>query len=93
MTIKDLNPSIVWNNFYLLTRQPRPSKHEEKVREFLVEWGKEHGIDTQADKTGNVIMRAPATPGYEKCKGVILQAHMDMVPQKVATSRRSPATR
>lgn len=86
MTIKDLNPSIVWNNFYLLTRQPRPSKHEEKVREFLLEWGKEHGIDTQADKTGNVIMRAPATPGYEKCKGVILQAHMDMVPQKVATS-------
>ena len=86
MTIKDLQPAIVWNNFYLLTRQPRPSKHEEKVREFLLKWGKEKGIETFADETGNVIMRAPATPGYENRKGVILQAHMDMVPQKVASS-------
>lgn len=86
MTIKDLNPSIVWNNFYLLTQQPRPSKHEEKVREFLLQWGKEHGIETFADKTGNVVMRKPATPGFENRKGVILQAHMDMVPQKVSSS-------
>lgn len=85
--IKDLNPSVVWNNFYLLTRQPRPSKHEEKVRAFLLQWGKEHGIETFADETGNVIMRAPATPGYENRRGVILQAHMDMVPQKIASSR------
>ena len=86
MTIKDLNPGIVWNNFYLLTQQPRPSKHEEKVRAFLLQWGKEKGIDAFADETGNVIMRVPATPGYENRKGVILQAHMDMVPQKIATS-------
>ena len=84
MTIKDLNPKIVWNNFYLLTQCPRPSKHEEVVREFLLSWGKEHGVDVSADKTGNVIMRAPATKGYEKRRGVILQAHMDMVPQKTA---------
>ena len=87
MTIKELNPSIVWNNFYQLTQQPRPSKHEEKVREFLLKWGKEHNIDTRTDDTGNVIMRVPATPGYENRKGIILQGHMDMVPQKVASSK------
>lgn len=83
-TIKDLSPKNVWNNFYLLTQQPRPSKHEEKVREFLLKWGKEKGVDVKADETGNIIMKAPATPGYEKKRGVILQAHMDMVPQKTA---------
>ena len=83
-TIKDLQPQNVWNNFYLLTRQPRPSKHEEKVRAFLLEWARERGIDAFADETGNVIMRAPATKGYENRRGVIFQAHMDMVPQKTA---------
>ena len=82
MTIKDLQPSIVWNNFYNITRIPRPSKHEEKIREYLLDWGKEHGLETFADKTGNVIIKVPATKGYEHLKGVVLQAHMDMVPQK-----------
>ena len=80
--IKDLKPALVWNNFYQLTRQPRPSKHEEKVRAFLLKWGKEHKVETFADATGNVIMKVPATPGYENRKTVILQGHMDMVPQK-----------
>ncbi len=80
--IQNLKPTIVWNNFYLLTRQPRPSKHEEKVRKFLLDWGKEHGVDTRTDATGNIIMKVPATPGYENRKTVILQGHMDMVPQK-----------
>ena len=82
MTIKELNPASVWGNFYQLTQQPRPSKHEEKVRAFLLAWAAERGIEAFADETGNVIMRAPATPGYENRKGVILQGHMDMVPQK-----------
>ncbi len=81
-TIKDLKPALVWNNFYQLTRYPRPSKHEEKVRAFLLKWGKEHGVESFADATGNVIMKVPATPGYENRKTVILQGHMDMVPQK-----------
>ena len=81
-TIKDLKPALVWNNFYQLTRYPRPSKHEEKVREFLLKWGKEHKVETFADATGNVIMKVPATAGYENRKTVILQGHMDMVPQK-----------
>jgi len=84
MTINDLEPKIVFGNFYGITRQPRPSKHEEKIRQYLLEWGKNHGVETFADETGNVIMRVPATPGYENRKGVILQGHMDMVPQKNA---------
>lgn len=84
MTIKDLQPNIVWNNFYGLTRCPRPSKHEEAARKFILEWAAERGIDAEADETGNVIIRVPATPGYENRKGVIMQVHMDMVPQKTA---------
>ena len=84
MTIKDLQPAVVWNNFYGLTRCPRPSKHEEIVRQHLLDWAKEHKVEAFADETGNVIMRVPATPGYENRKGVILQGHMDMVPQKTA---------
>ena len=86
-SIKDLEPKIVWNNFHALTQIPRPSKHEEKVQAFLLEWGKSHGIETQRDDTGNIIFRVPATPGYEDRRGVILQGHMDMVPQKVAGSK------
>lgn len=84
MTIKDLQPAIVWNNFYGLTRCPRPSKHEEIVREHILKWAKERNIDAAADETGNIIMRIPATKGYENRKGVVLQGHMDMVPQKTA---------
>lgn len=84
MTIKDLNPTLVWNNFYALTQCPRPSKHEEAVREYILKWAKEKDIDAFADETGNIIIRVPATPGYEDRKGVILQGHIDMVPQKTA---------
>ena len=84
MTIKDLKPAVVWNNFYSLTRCPRPSKHEEIVRKFLLDWAAERKIEAFADDTGNVIMRIPATPGYENLKTVVLQGHMDMVPQKNA---------
>ena len=84
MTIKDLQPSIVWNNFYSITRCPRPSKHEEIIRKFLLDWAKQHKIEAFTDETGNVIMRVSATPGYEKLKTVVLQGHMDMVPQKNA---------
>lgn len=84
MTIKDLQPKAVWENFYGLTQVPRPSKHEGKVQEYLLKWGEEHGVDVRRDDTGNIIFSAPATPGYENRKGVIMQAHMDMVPQKTA---------
>lgn len=86
MAIKDLKPAVVWNNFHALTQIPRPSKHEEKVQEFLLEWGKTHGVEVMRDDTGNIIFRAPATPGMENRRGVILQGHMDMVPQKTGDS-------
>ena len=81
-----MKPSVVWNNFHALTQIPRPSKHEEKVQEFLLEWGKTHGVEVMRDDTGNIIFRAPATPGMENRRGVILQGHMDMVPQKTGDS-------
>ncbi len=82
MDIIDLNPKRVWKHFYSLTRIPRPSKKEEKIRAFLAEYGKKLGLETIVDEIGNVIIRKPATPGMENRKGIILQAHMDMVPQK-----------
>ena len=86
MNIQDLEPKVVWQNFYALTQIPRPSKHEGKVIEYLYNWGKSHGFETIKDETGNIIIRVPATPGCEKMKGVILQGHMDMVPQKTSDS-------
>ncbi len=86
MSIKDLEPKVVWGNFYGLTQIPRPSKHEGKVIEYLLNWGKEHNVEVFKDETGNVIFRAPATPGFENRRGVILQGHMDMVPQKTSDS-------
>ena len=81
-TIKDLEPKELWNNFYSLTQCPRPSKHEEIVRAMLVEFAKEHQLECEVDEIGNIIMRKPATKGMENRRGVILQAHVDMVPQK-----------
>ena len=81
-TILQLAPQNVWKYFYSLTQIPRPSGHVEKVTEFLVNFGKSLGLESFVDEVGNVIIRKPATPGMENRKGVILQAHMDMVPQK-----------
>ena len=84
MTIKDLDPQLVWKNFYGLTQVPRPSKHEEKITSYLYNWGVSRGFETIVDNQpiGNVIIRKPATPGCENMKGVILQGPMDMVAQQ-----------
>ena len=79
MTIKDFNPALVWNIFDQITKVPRPSKKEEKIREYLVNFAKEHGIEYKTDAIGNVAMFRPATKGYENAPRVILQGHMDMV--------------
>ena len=81
MTIKDLEPKELWSNFDALTKCPRPSKHEEVVRDFLVNWAKKNKIACRVDGVGNVIMSKPATKGMENVHPVVLQAHMDMVPQ------------
>ena len=82
--IQNLDPQVVWKNFYALTRIPRPSKHEELAVEYMYNWGVSHGLETIKDEVGNIIIRKPATPGCENMKGVILQGHIDMVPQKNA---------
>jgi len=82
--ITTLQPGEIWKNFYELTQIPRPSKHEGTIREFIVAFGNKLGLETSVDDTGNVIIRKKASSGMENRHGVILQAHLDMVPQKNA---------
>lgn len=84
--IKNLKPECIWRNFDALTQVPRPSGHLEKVQQFLLDFAKNPGVEAFKDEAGNIVMRKPATPGMENRKTVILQAHMDMVPQKEKTS-------
>lgn len=77
-----LKPEALWKHFYNLTQIPRPSKKEAKAVEFLKKFGEDLGLETIVDHVGNVIIRKPATPGMEDRKGVVLQGHIDMVPQK-----------
>ena len=79
MTIKDLKPTLIWSIFDQITKVPRPSKKEEKIREFLLDFASKHNIAVKTDTVGNVVMSKPATPGYENAPTVILQGHMDMV--------------
>ena len=83
--IKQLEPQCVWRHFYSLTQIPRPSKHEAAVIEFLRQFGTGLGLDTTVDQAGNVVIRKPATPGYENRKTVCFQTHLDMVPQKISS--------
>ena len=87
-----LNPECIWKNFYALTQVPRPSGHLEKVQQFLLDFAKKAGVEAFIDEGRNVVMRKPATPGMEDRKGVILQAHMDMVPQKTPESTHNFVT-
>ncbi len=84
--IQDLQPQGVWKNFHGLTRIPRPSGHLEKIQEYLIDWAKQRCIEAFMDNAGNVIMRKPATQGYEDLAIVTMEAHMDMVPQKTVDS-------
>ncbi|TAJ15571.1 aminoacyl-histidine dipeptidase [Marinilabiliaceae bacterium JC017] len=80
--ISKLEPKLLWESFYELTQIPRPSKKELQAIEYVEKFGKSLGLETIRDEVGNVIIRKPATPGMENRKGVILQGHIDMVPQK-----------
>ena len=84
--IQNLNPQCIWKNFYALTQVPRPSGHLEKVQQFLLDFAKQADVEAFIDEGRNVVMRKPASAGMENRKGVILQAHMDMVPQKTPES-------
>ena len=80
--LQNIQPQAVWDNFYSLTQIPRPSGKKKEISEFLANYGRSLGLETIVDQIGNVIIRKPAYPGYENHPGVILQGHMDMVPQK-----------
>ncbi len=80
--IRSLEPKALWSYFYSLTQVPRPSGKIEPVGSFIADFGKSLGLETLRDASGNVLIRKPATPGMENRKSVVLQAHMDMVPQK-----------
>jgi len=83
MNKSTLKPASVFEQFARINEIPRPSKREEKMIEYLKNWGESHGLETKVDETGNVLIRKPATKGYENRKTVILQSHMDMVCDKL----------
>ncbi len=83
MNKSDLKPQGVFAQFARINAIPRPSKREEKMIEYLKNWGESHGLETKVDETGNVLIRKPATKGMENRKTVILQSHMDMVCDKL----------
>lgn len=82
MEVKDLKPELIWKCFDEITKVPRPSCHEEQIREYLLDFAAKHNIPVKTDKCGNVVMTKAATPGHENAPTVILQAHMDMVAEK-----------
>ncbi|MCQ2253201.1 MAG: aminoacyl-histidine dipeptidase, partial [Bacteroidales bacterium] len=77
----ELTPNLLWKNFRDITLIPHPSKHEEKLTKFLLEFGKQHADQSFMDQAGNVVWKKKATAGMENRKGIVLQAHCDMVPQ------------
>lgn len=80
--IRNLEPKAVWKNFADLNAVPRPSKKEERVIQFMVDFGKKLNLETMVDNVGNVIIRKPASAGMEDRKTVVMQSHLDMVHQK-----------
>ena len=91
MEVKDLKPQAVFEIFDQITKIPRPSKKEEKIRQFILDFAKAHGIEAMADKAGNVILRKPASKGHENAPTTILQGHMDMAitPDSISNTTRS----
>lgn len=80
--IAQLEPSLVWGFFDKICSIPHPSYHEEALAEYIVSWANSQGLEVKRDPVGNIFIKKPATPGMENRKGVVLQAHLDMVPQK-----------
>ena len=80
--LEQLKPELVWKHFKAICQIPRPSHHEEKIREYVVEFAKAHNLEYSVDEACNIYIAKPATPGFENRKGIVLQAHVDMVAQK-----------
>lgn len=80
--LKALKPALVWKHFAEIVQIPRPSSHEEKIRQYIIDFAKAQGLEWKEDAAHNVYVCKPATKGMENRKGVVIQAHLDMVPQK-----------
>ena len=87
MTIKDLKPQLVWDIFYQITQVPRPSKKEDKIRAFILDFAQKHNLQYKVDDAGNVAIFRPAAPGYENVPAIVMQGHMDMVCEKIPESK------
>lgn len=87
--IRNLKPECIWRNFYALTQVPRPSGHLDKIQQFLLDFAKQAGVQAFKDSGNNIVMKKPATAGMEGRKTILLQAHMDMVPQKSPESKHN----
>lgn len=83
--LSTLKPQPLWDIFAKICSIPHPSKHEEALAAHIMEWSKGKGFHVERDQVGNILIRKPATAGYENRKPVVLQAHLDMVPQKITT--------
>lgn len=90
--LEHLEPKIVWRYFEDITQIPRPSKHEEQIREWLINFAKQHSITYQVDAVGNVRLEKPASPGMESLPMVCLQSHMDMVAERAPNAPVDPET-
>lgn len=84
--LSQLTPAKLWQIFEKICSIPHPSKHEQKISAWIQSWATNLGLSVKEDKVGNLIIKKPATKGMENLQGVILQAHMDMVPQKNAST-------
>lgn len=87
--LSHLKPNKLWQIFEQVCQIPHPSKHEQKISLWIQSWAKKLGLSIKEDAVGNLIIKKPATAGMENKKGVILQAHMDMVPQKNADTEHN----
>ncbi|WP_461537435.1 aminoacyl-histidine dipeptidase [Spongorhabdus nitratireducens] len=79
--LEQLSPSLLWKHFAAICEIPHPSRHEEAIRQYVVDFAEQRGLEYEIDETGNIVVRKPATPGMEDRPGVVLQGHLDMVPQ------------
>lgn len=82
MEVKDLKPTLIWQIFDEITKVPRPSKHEEQMRAYLLDFAAKHNLESKTDEVGNVVIKRPAAKGHENAPIVVLQAHQDMVAEK-----------
>ena len=85
--LDELEPKIVWDIFEDITKVPRPSKKEEKIRKWIKDWAKKYNISSEEDTIGNITLTKKAMPGCEDYPVLVLQAHMDMVCQKTPETK------